>query len=172
MKKISAALKNYIVDAIALIVLGLVMVIWSDSALETIFRWVGIGLIVLGAIKGVSFFVKKKDRSVIDLLVGIVQIAVGIFFAVKPDILAAHFPTVAAILLAYGAIVILIRAIRLKDGNRNTFILSLVLGIVCLVLAVIVFVHPSFLTDVMVPAAGVSMIVGGISLLIVLSRTE
>ena len=58
MKKISAALKNYIVDAIALIVLGLVMVIWSDSALETIFRWVGIGLIVLGAIKGVSFFVK------------------------------------------------------------------------------------------------------------------
>ena len=69
-----------------------------------------------------------------------------------------------------GAIVMIVRALKLKDGNKNAFTLSLVLGIVCLVLAVVVFVHPVLLANVMVQTAGVSMIVEGVSLLIALSR--
>ena len=170
MKKVSAALKNYIVDALALIALGLVLLIWPKGALETIFKWIGTGLIVLGAIKAVSFFVKKENRSGFGLLVGLVQIAVGIFFVARPGFLVAFFPTVAAILLGYGAIVMIVRALKLKDGNKNAFTLSLVLGIVCLVLAAVIFVHPVLLANVMVQAAGVSMIIEGVSLLIALSR--
>ena len=65
MKKVSNALKNYIVDAILLIALGLVMLIWPQYSLQIIFKWVGIGLIVTGLIKGLIYFTKKekKDRS-------------------------------------------------------------------------------------------------------------
>ena len=48
MKKVSNALKNYIFDAILLIALGLVMLIWPQWSLQIIFKWVGIGLIVTG----------------------------------------------------------------------------------------------------------------------------
>ncbi len=172
MKKVSNALKNYIVDAILLIALGLVMLIWPQYSLQIIFKWVGIGLIVTGLIKGLIYFTKKekKDRSLPDLLVGILQIAVGIFTAVKAEFLASHFPIVAAILLAYGAIVMIVRAVRIKDGDQRKFILSLVLGIVTLVLAAVVFAHPAMLANLMMQTAGIAMIVEGISLLIVMAQ--
>ena len=170
MRRIPYILRNYIVDAVALIVLGLVLAIWPEYTLETIFKWIGIGLIALGAIKAIGFFARKVNRSVIGLLVGLVQIAVGIFFVVRPDFLVAFFPTVAAILLGYGAILMIVRALNLRDASREMFTLPLVLGIICLIFAVVIFVHPVLLANVMVQAAGVSMIVEGVSLLIALSR--
>ena len=168
------ALKNYIVDAILLIALGLVMLIWPQWSLQIIFKWVGIGLIVTGLIKGVIYFTKKekKERSLSDLLVGIAQLAAGIFVVVKAEFLSSHFPTVAAILLAYGAIMMIVRAVRMKDGDQNKFRLSLILGIVTLVLAVVVFVHPAVLANLMMQATGIAMIVEGISLLIVMAQKE
>ena len=174
MKRVSNALKNYIVDAILLIALGLVMLIWPQWSLKIIFTWVGIGLIVTGLIKGLIYYTKKekKERSVPDLLVGCLQLAVGIFAVVKAEFLASHFPIVAAILLAYGAIVMIVRAVRMKDGDQNRFKLSLILGIVTLVLAVIVFVHPALLANLMMQTAGIAMIVEGVSLLIVMAQKD
>ena len=172
MKKVSNALKNYIFDAILMIALGLVMLIWSQWSLKIIFTWVGIGFIVTGVIKGLIYCTKKekKERSVADLLVGAAQLVVGIFTVAKAEFLASHFPIVAAILLAYGAIVMIVRAVRIKDGNQNKFRLSLILGIVTLVLAVVVFVHPAMLANLMMQTAGIAMIVEGISLLIVMAQ--
>ena len=95
MKKITNALKNYIVDAILLIALGLVMLIWPQWSLKIIFTWIGIGLIVLGAIKGIIYFTKKdkSERRITNLLVGLLQIAAGIFVIVKRSILLRTFPS-------------------------------------------------------------------------------
>ena len=174
MKKISNALKNYIVDAILLIALGLVMLIWPQWSLQIIFKWVGIGLIATGLIKGLIYFTKKdkNERSTPDLLVGIAQLAAGIFVVVKAEFLASHFPIVAAILLFYGAIMMIVRAVRMKDGDQKKFKLSLILGIVTLVLAVVVFVHPAMLANLMMQTAGIAMIIEGISLLIVMAQKE
>ena len=172
MKKVSNALKNYIFDAILMIALGLVMLIWPQWSLQIIFKWVGIGFIVTGVIKGLLYSTKKekKERSVADLLVGVAQLVVGIFTVAKAEFLASHFPIVAAILLAYGAIVMIVRAVKMKDGDQTKFRLSLILGIVTLVLAVVVFVHPAMLANLMMQTAGIAMIVEGISLLIVMAQ--
>ena len=174
MKKVSNALKNYIVDAILLIALGLVMLIWPKWSLQIIFKWVGIGLIVAGLIKAVIYFTKKekKERSVPDLLVGCLQLTVGIISIAKAEFLAPNSLIVVAILLAYGAIVMIVRAVRMKDGDQNRFKLSLILGIVTLVLAVIVFVHPALLANLMMQTAGIAMIVEGVSLLIVMAQKD
>ena len=170
MKKVSSALKNYLVDAIVLIAVGLILLLWPNGTLNTIFRLIGIGLLVLGAIKVLSFFLKKdkKDRSVISLLVGVVQIVLGIFFLSRPDVLVAFFPTVAAILLAYGAVVMIVRALKQRKNNKRSAMLALVFGIITLVLAVVILAHPVFLANVLVQAAGISMIVEGVFLLIAL----
>lgn len=172
MKIVSNFLKSYVFDAILLIVLGIVLLIWPTGALMTIFKWIGIALIVLGVIKGFLFFTKKdkQERSTANLLASIIQVIAGIFFIVKADFLVAFFPTVMALLLAYGAIVMIVRAIKEKSADQQRFTVSLVLGIVTLVLAVIVFVHPTLLANVMMQASGISMIIEGTSLLIVLSQ--
>ena len=48
----------------------------------------------------------------------------------------------------------------------------MILGIVTLVLAVVVFVHPAVLANLMMQATGIAMIVEGISLLIVMAQKE
>ena len=106
------------------------------------------------------------------MLVGGLQIAVGIFAIAKAEFLASNSLIVVAILLAYGAIVMIARAVRMKDGDQNKFRLSLILGIVTLVLAVVVFVHPAVLANLMMQATGIAMIVEGISLLIVMAQKE
>lgn len=172
MKRVSSIIKNYLIDAVLLIAIGLVMLLWPQEALKTVFTQIGIAFIVMGAVKGIAFFASKdkESRSILDLLVGIVQIAIGVLFIEKSDFLVEFFPTVAAIILAYGAIIMIVRSLKLRNDNKNAFILSLVLGIVTLVLAAVIFVHPVGLVNVMTQATGVSMIIEGISLLIVLSR--
>ena len=171
MKKVSAALKNYIVDAVALIVLGLVLTIWHKYSLLTIFKWLALGLLVMGAVKAALYFLKKeKKRSLRDLLVGLIQLVLAVLVFLKGVALTDSFPLIAAAILAYGAVVMLLRAVRLRKGVKKDFLLVLILGIVCLVLAVVVFVHPAVLVDVMIQAAGVAMIIEGVCLLIALSR--
>lgn len=61
---------------------------------------------------------------------------------------------------------------HLDTGTDICPILSLVLGIVSLVLAVVVFVHPTLLANLMMQTTGVAMIFEGISFLIVLAQKE
>lgn len=174
MKKMTNALKNYIVDAALLIALGLVMLIWPQYSLKIIFTWTGIGLLATGAVKAAIYFAKKnkENRRAASLLAGLLQIAGGIFAIVKAGFLAEHFPVAAGLLLGYGAMVMILRALRLKSGSSKAFPLCFGLGLISLVLAVVVFVQPALLAGRMIQTAGVSMIVEGIALLIVLAQKE
>ena len=170
MKIIVKSLKNYIIDAILLIILGLFMLIKLGSTLITIYRILGIALLVPGALKVIFYFVKKDKKSTDVLIAGIVQLIAGIVVLAKTEFFVAFFPAVAAVLLAYGAIIMLIRAWKLRNGERNIFIMALVLGIVTLILAGFILAHPTFIARVLMQATGVSLIVEGVALLLVLSR--
>ncbi len=74
-----------------------------------------------------------------------------------------------AILLAYGAVVMIVRAIRIRNGNKNAFILSLVLGLVTLVLAVVIFLHPALIANILMQLTGIALIIEGLALLIVMA---
>lgn len=171
MKTVSAALKNYIVDAVALIVLGLVLTIWHKYTLLTVFKWLALGLLVMGAGKAVLYFLRKeKKRRLRELLMGLVQLVLAALVFFKGAALTDSFPLIVAVILACGAVVMLLRAVSLRKGVKKDFLLVLSLGIFCLVLAVVVFVHPAVLADVMLQAAGVAMIAEGVCLLVALSR--
>ncbi len=74
-----------------------------------------------------------------------------------------------AILLAYGAVVMIVRAIRIRNGNKNAFILSLVLGLVTLVLAVVIFLHPALIANILMQLTSIALIIEGLALLIVMA---
>ncbi len=171
MKDLLKKFRNYTVDGILLIALGVFILIWANHSVITIYRWIGIGLIIMGACKGITFILKEKDdRSVPNLLVGIGQIIAGIVFIVMAESLVKYFPAVAAVLLGYGAVILILHAVKLRMGELKTFTVSLVLGIISLVLAVIVFVHPVTLLSVMIQAAGIAMIFEGAAMIYVMSR--
>lgn len=171
MKELLKTFRNYTVDGILLIALGIFVLVWANNSVITIYRWIGIALIVMGACKGITFILKdKNDRSVPNLAVGIGQIIAGIVFIITAGSLVKYFPAVAAVLLGYGAVILILQTIKLRMGELKTFTASLVLGIISLVLAVIVFVHPVTLLNVMIQAAGIAMIFEGAAMIYVMSR--
>ena len=170
MKDISKLIKNLVVDALGLIILGLVLVLWSKYSLFVIFRIVGIGLIVIGVLKWVFYFFNKtaEKRSILDLLIGLVMIAVGIILFVKAEPLMRFFPAVSALLLGYGAVRMILQAVNMRMASMGKFLTPLIFGIVSLISSVIVFVHPVFLMNIMVQAAGGAMVIEGLFILILL----
>lgn len=63
----------------------------------------------------------------------------------------------------------IIRAIRIRNGSKNAFILSLVLGLVTLVLAVVIFLHPALIANILMQLTGIALIIEGLALLIVMA---
>ena len=170
MKDISKIFKNIVVDALGLIILGLVLVLGSKYSLSVIFAIIGIGLIVIGVLKWVFYFFnkEKEKRSITDLLAGLLMIGAGIVMIVRAEPLTTYFPAVSAILLGYGAVRMIIQAVKSRFESMPKFLLPLIFGIISLVISTVVFVHPVFLLDIMVQAAGGAMVIEGIFLLILL----
>ena len=170
MKDISKLFKDVVVDSIGLIILGLILVIWSKNSLTVLFQILGIGLIVIGVLKWVFYFFGKtqEKRSIFDLFVGLLMIAAGIVLFVKSEPLTQYFPAVCAILLGYGAIRMIIQAVKMRFETMPRFLIPLIFGIISLVISAIVFVHPVFLLDIMVQVAGGAMMIEGIFMLILL----
>ena len=170
MNNLSKILKNVIVDAIGLIILGLVLIIWSEHSLTALFRAAGIILIAAGVLKWILYFFSKdqEKRSILDLAAGLLMIAGGIFLFVRSDPLTRYFPAVSAILLGYGAVRMIIQAVKSRMEPMKNFLLPLIFGIFSLVTAAIVFAHPVFLLDIMVQVTGGAMVIEGIFMLILL----
>lgn len=169
--KVSGALKNYIVDGAFLIVLGLAMTIWPTDSLAVFFICVGAALILMGVIKGILFFVRKEkeEKNIADLLIGILQIILGVILIVSKDFFITHTPLLVSVIMAYGAILMIVRAIKVRRGTTAKFMIAEILGILSLVYAAVVFSHPIVLEKVMIQTAGIGMMFVGLSLIIVLS---
>lgn len=163
MKKL---LKNTLVDAILLLILGIVLLVNPGGALDTVFKIVGLMLIVMGAVRIISFFVKKdkKDRSVPALIIGIIQAVIGLILIEKPDLFIAIWYKAAAVLIAYGAIVSLIRAIKQMKEKSSATVATMVLSIVTLIMAIVVFANPVAIAAFYTQLIGISFILEGVTL--------
>ena len=165
MKKI---IKNTLIDAILLIVLGIVVLIKPGETLDVIFKIIGAMLLIMGAVRFISFFAKKdkEKRSVLALIVGIVQAVIGLLLIVKPDLFVSAWYMAAAVLIGYGAIVSLIRAVRQIKTKVQGAVATLVLSIATLVLAIVVFINPTVFATFYTQLIGVSFIVEGVTLIL------
>lgn len=160
---------NSIIDTILLVVLGIVLLVKPGETIEAIFRIIGTILLVMGVVKIIAFFVKKekKDRSVFSLILGIVQVVLGLVLIAKPILIVSIWYVVAAVILGFGAIISLIRAIRQMKAKSPVAVVSLVLSIITLILAIVVFVNPTAFAAFQMKLIGISFVIEGAALLLV-----
>lgn len=68
------------------------------------------------------FFSKEQEkRSILDLAAGLVMIAGGIILFVRSEPLTKYFPAVSAVLLGYGAVRMLIQAVKARMEPMKKF---------------------------------------------------
>lgn len=167
------ALKSYLFDGILLIILGLVLVIWPDTSLSTFCAVAGVVLAVMGLVKLVFYLANVGGiRRWVDIPVGLVQFLLGCALVIWPAFFINLFQIVVGIVVIYGSLLLIIRAVQLRTMGGSLFVLSIIFGILTLALGVVIIMNPAQFASVMVQLMGVALIVEGIALVAVMHTAK
>lgn len=159
--------KSYIFISALYVVLGIVLLIWPTVSIRMICIGLGIAMLVLGITYGIIYFTKDNLNSILqmDLVIGIVCLAFGLFILLNPTFLASVLPFAMGIILLLGAVVKLQNAFNMKRLGFRRWYIVLLFALVIAVLAVILLCNPFTQERYMILYIGVCLILdGGINL--------
>ena len=94
LKRIKA---DVILSALLCVVLGVVLIIWSDETISAICMLLAFGLIVMGVVNLVGYFTNHRLTSFNGML-GLILVLVGIWLFARPEYIAMIIPIVIGVL--------------------------------------------------------------------------
>ena len=169
--RLKTLFKSYIFDGLLLTCLGIILLLWPDSALKTLCIIIGISIGLLGLFRCISYFAETKiERNTKDLVTSIVMLFICIAFIVFSEHFIVAFQYLIGVILLYGAILFFIRAYSVRENPGFIMKLSLIFAAILTVFAIIIFINPKAFASFMTKIYGISLIVEGIAMLIALRK--
>ena len=147
-------------EALALIILGILFVIWPDTMVKILAYLVGAFFIIKGGYAVANYYIQKGQQDFFNngLLSGIVCILVGVAALIIGEDIAKIFRVIIGILIIYESLVRINTASKLHSVGVNTWRYILALAIIMLVMGIII----TFSNGAIVSLIGAVMIVTGI----------
>ena len=167
----SKVINNYLLDGIILILIGVVLLVWPQETLNLAVRIIGGAVAAMGACKLLMHFIKKEEeRKIGKLLIGILQVVLGIVLLLKPELFISFIPVIVGVLLLYGGIVLLPAAWKARKNDTNNAKIALIISVVYILLAVICFVNPAAFAAYIMKFNGIVLIFEGLSIVILMFK--
>jgi uncharacterized membrane protein HdeD (DUF308 family) len=128
----------------------------------------GFLMVVLGITYGIIYFTKENLQGFLqmDLVIGIVCLAFGLFILLNPTFLTNVLPFAMGIILLLGAVVKIQNAISMKRLKFSRWYVVLILAIVLAVLGVILLCNRFTEERYMVIYIGICLILDGLTNLV------
>ena len=156
--------KSLILADMAIIVLGVLMVVFPERSGDFICRAVGAILCVMGVFRVIAYF--AYDRSELfgsfALVQGAAFIGFGVYFLARPQFLAAFLTVALALVLIIGGVMKLQYAIDLARMGSSLWWIELIGAIVMTALGVVTFLDPFEAASGLMIFIGISFLVDGI----------
>ena len=151
------------VAAIALIVIGLMFIIFPDSSATVICYVAGALLLLWGILNLVSFFVTGMRRTGSgELVLGITLVSVALLLFIKPWVVAEFLTVIFGIaLIADGALKLQQFTVMCRLNIKSRWAV-LVIALISLALGVLLAFDPFGSKNVLMMYAGVSLITAGV----------
>lgn len=152
-----------IADA-AVILFGLLMMIFPGDSKNIICRAAGIILCVIGAVRAVSYFVEEKTDAVLSLSLaeGAALIGFGVYFLIKPENLAAFLSVALAIVLFIGGVIKLQYAIDFLRMKASWWWIELLGAALMILFGVMIFVNPFEASNGLMIFIGIAFLIDGV----------
>lgn len=163
-EKVSGNLKQSawtaVIESLATIVLGILLIIWPDAVIKIIAYIVGIFFVVKGAYQIINYFIMKGQNDFFNngLLSGIISALVGVASLVMGEEIAGVFRIIIGIWMAYEALVRMNTAIKLHAVGISSWRYILILALIMLVFGIFI----TFYSGAVVTLIGWVMILVGI----------
>ena len=164
--KIKNIMDRTIMDEILLILLGFALLIWPNATLSLVFRVVGIVILIMGIIRTAGYVKNKNEVRTKDLIIGIIELILGLILIIAPSVFITIGPLCAAVLIGYYAIVSLVKGINTLRAGIKGGIAAVVISAIALILAIIILFHPVSFASFLMRLIGIALIIAGISMVV------
>ena len=143
---------------VLLVIGGFFLVLYPSNSLDLAVLLLGIGMIVLGGVIGISYLAKKskEKKDLISAIFGGILIILGIVDLIIQKTVINIFPTVAGILVILGGIVGIVQSVKGKN-NRENWKSTLAVALVSVALGAVMFVR-KFDTETIVRILGTALL--------------
>ncbi|MCI8478236.1 MAG: hypothetical protein HFE97_07800 [Oscillospiraceae bacterium] len=163
---------TFLLAAILYVLLGLVLLVWTDTTLAVLCTVFGSVLLVYGAVTIVGFFLHDSALGTfrLELLLGILAGALGVLFLLRPVFLLSIVPVILGVYIAIDSLVNLKRALELYRLEYPRWWTALLLAVLGAVLGGVILLNPFQTQILLFQIIGVSFIYTGLSDLWVLFK--
>lgn len=158
MREILIKIKNLSLITIAAgFIIGIVLLVRPDESVQFISILCGVTVIMLGIGAWISYFTKFK--SIILAILGTLAIIAGIILCVRYRSIVSAVIFLFGVFVLVGGIVDLISAIDAKRNDLKSWIVSIIMSAVTIILGLIVIINPFDSIMVLTQLLGAGLIV-------------
>lgn len=129
-----------LITIIASVIIGIVLLIRPDEALQFVSLVCGITILLLGVGCWITFF--AKNNSVFMAIMGTLALIVGIVVCVKYKSIISILLFIFGIFLIISGVIDFISAIDAKRNDMTSWVVSLIMSLVIIVAGIVVTVNP------------------------------
>lgn len=139
-KKQWLSLLELLISPILLIVLGLILMIFPDSATVLVEKVIAWALILLGTSLALKNLLRPLSRSVVQILIAAVALVLGLYVIANPTVISRSISTALGLFIFFQALDLRDHGKNMSMGSFVACILGLILVFVPMTLSKVLFV--------------------------------
>lgn len=153
---------DYLLSSVLCILLGIVFIIWKDGVIDVMGSVFAIVLILIGAVYLGSFFLNLVTNGV-SVLMGIIILAVGIWFLIQPSVIVSLIPIVIGVVLLFHGMRALKETFDAKKYGYNSWGVSFILAVLSIVCGLICIFDAFGVMEKAIIVVGIILVFNGLS---------
>lgn len=170
MDRIKKMKADVIVSALLSAALGIVLLIWPAETIDAVCKVLAIGLIIIGVVNLVTFFLDRKAHPFAGVLGAIVAL-VGVWIFARPDSIVSIVPIVIGVMLCVHGLQDVKLALEAKSNEYEKWWSMLLLALVSLVLGALCISNAFGIVTLAMQFIGVALLFDGLTDLWIATRT-
>ncbi|WP_408070371.1 HdeD family acid-resistance protein [Butyrivibrio sp. JL13D10] len=165
--------KNILVDAIALLVVGLVLIFLPGTSLNILTKVIGAVVLAAGVIS-VLTGIASKNQNVLtknsSVGFGLVIAVVGVWILINPEFFEAIIPVIAGVIMLFSGLMNLGETLSLGRNSYKNWWVALILAAVTIAAGAFLVFNPITMVKYVVQIIGAALAYNGASNLWIISR--
>lgn len=154
---------NFILSAICYVALGIALIVWPAASINVFCYVLGGVTAAYGLWQIYRFISHREERyATLSLMVGIVALALGICFFVKPELFVSILPFILGLYLIFDGVVKLQAAIDIKKEGYQKWGILLLLAVLMIALGVVILLNPFQSAQALITFIGICMLLDGV----------
>jgi uncharacterized membrane protein HdeD (DUF308 family) len=158
---------RFIINGIISVIIGLVFMINSGEAIESVLSVLGLLMSVMGVIMLIKYYIDGKKYNVNNpllLIEGVFNFAIGLVIFIKPDLMLHFVLFIIGLWALFSGIIEIFYIFKMKDYMPvNYFMLSG--GIISIIIGILFVFYPELIVSTFAFIVGIILFTTGLFLL-------